>query len=192
MKRKLISAGRHRRLAGAAALAPAPAFAQNAEIEALKAAARRALRRRSSARESRRRRPRRPSTRRRPRPTRPPTSWRRTRRALSVRRVTCATATKTFDVQYVDRNRNRDRIRARFNANFRVNDTITGAARHRRPAATIRARATRRSTDQNSRKHVRSRSRPTSPGRRTRAGRSRPASSATRGRAPARCSTTTT
>jgi putative porin len=29
-------------------------------------------------------------------------------------------------VQYVDRNRNRDRIRARLNANFRVNDTITG------------------------------------------------------------------
>jgi len=33
---------------------------------------------------------------------------------------------ETFDVQYVDRNRNRDRIRARFNANFRVNDTISG------------------------------------------------------------------
>jgi hypothetical protein len=33
---------------------------------------------------------------------------------------------ESFDVQYVDRNRQRDRIRARFNANFRVNDTITG------------------------------------------------------------------
>jgi hypothetical protein len=33
---------------------------------------------------------------------------------------------ETFDVQYVDTNRNRDRIRARFNANFRVNDTISG------------------------------------------------------------------
>ena len=33
---------------------------------------------------------------------------------------------ETFDVQYVDRDRNRDRIRARFNANFRVNDTISG------------------------------------------------------------------
>jgi hypothetical protein len=31
-----------------------------------------------------------------------------------------------FDVQYVDRDRERDRIRARFNAHFRVNDTITG------------------------------------------------------------------
>ncbi|HET7811857.1 MAG TPA: putative porin [Steroidobacteraceae bacterium] len=33
---------------------------------------------------------------------------------------------ETFDVQYVDRDRNRDRIRARFNANFRVNDTLSG------------------------------------------------------------------
>jgi len=33
---------------------------------------------------------------------------------------------ESFDVQYVDHDRNRDRIRARFNANFRVNDTITG------------------------------------------------------------------
>jgi hypothetical protein len=33
---------------------------------------------------------------------------------------------ESFDVQYVDRNRNRDRIRARLNANFRVNDQITG------------------------------------------------------------------
>lgn len=33
---------------------------------------------------------------------------------------------ETFDVEYVDRNRNRDRVRARVNANFRVNDTVTG------------------------------------------------------------------
>jgi len=33
---------------------------------------------------------------------------------------------ESFDVQYVDRNRDRDRIRARLNANFRVNDTISG------------------------------------------------------------------
>lgn len=33
---------------------------------------------------------------------------------------------ETFDVEYVDRNRNRDRVRARVNANFRVNDNITG------------------------------------------------------------------
>jgi hypothetical protein len=33
---------------------------------------------------------------------------------------------ESFDIQYVDRNRSRDRVRARLNANFRVNDTITG------------------------------------------------------------------
>jgi hypothetical protein len=33
---------------------------------------------------------------------------------------------ESFDVDLVDRNRNRDRIRARVNANFRVNDTVTG------------------------------------------------------------------
>ena len=33
---------------------------------------------------------------------------------------------ESFDVEYVDRNRDRDRIRARLNATFRVNDTITG------------------------------------------------------------------
>jgi hypothetical protein len=33
---------------------------------------------------------------------------------------------ESFDVDLVDRNRNRDRIRARVNANFRVNDTVSG------------------------------------------------------------------
>ena len=33
---------------------------------------------------------------------------------------------ETFDVEYVERNRNRDRVRARLNANYRVNDTVTG------------------------------------------------------------------
>lgn len=33
---------------------------------------------------------------------------------------------ETFDVEYVDRNRNRDRVRARLSANYRVNDSITG------------------------------------------------------------------
>src|SRR5688572_8465595 len=33
---------------------------------------------------------------------------------------------ESFDVEYVERNRNRDRVRARLNANYRVNDTITG------------------------------------------------------------------
>ena len=97
---------------------------------------------RSKRSRKRRRRPRRPSTKRRPRPTRPPTWWRRSvRRCRS--RATCVTATRSFDVQYVDRNRQRDRIRARLNANFRVNDTITGRSASP-PAARIRAPATRR------------------------------------------------
>jgi Putative porin len=33
---------------------------------------------------------------------------------------------ESFDVEYVDRNRSRDRVRARLNANLRVNDTVTG------------------------------------------------------------------
>jgi gas vesicle protein len=33
---------------------------------------------------------------------------------------------ESFDVEYVERNRNRDRVRARLNANYRVNDTVTG------------------------------------------------------------------
>jgi hypothetical protein len=33
---------------------------------------------------------------------------------------------ESFDVEYVDRNRNRDRVRARLNANYRVNDAVTG------------------------------------------------------------------
>ncbi|HEY6125692.1 MAG TPA: putative porin [Steroidobacteraceae bacterium] len=33
---------------------------------------------------------------------------------------------ESFDVEYVERNRNRDRVRARLNAAYRVNDTLTG------------------------------------------------------------------
>jgi hypothetical protein len=33
---------------------------------------------------------------------------------------------ESFDVEYVPRNRSRDRVRARLNANYRVNDTLTG------------------------------------------------------------------
>lgn len=33
---------------------------------------------------------------------------------------------ESFDVEYVERNRNRDRVRARLNATFRINDALTG------------------------------------------------------------------
>ena len=58
---------------------------------------------------------------------------------------------ETFDVQYVDRNRQRDRIRARFNANFRVNDTITGQVGISTGSADPRS-GNQTLTDQNARK----------------------------------------
>jgi hypothetical protein len=124
MTRKLISLAVAAALAGGAVLAPAPAFAQNAEIEALKQQLA-ALSAKLDELEK---------------------SQAQQKKAVDE---TQATADKTadvvaqeksrfsfagdlryrnesFDVQYVDRNRDRDRIRARLNATFRVNDTITG------------------------------------------------------------------
>ena len=124
MTRKLVSLAVTTALFGATALAPQTAFAQSAEIDALKAqlaslAAKIEQLEKSQA------------------------------QTKKVTEETQATADKTadvvaqsraalsfagdlryrnesFDVQYVDRDRDRDRIRARFNANFRVNDTING------------------------------------------------------------------
>ena len=124
MKRNLISLAVASAIVGAAAFAPVPAFAQNADIEALKAQLA-ALSAKIDQLEK---------------------AQTQTKKAVED---TQATADKTadvfaqeksrlsftgdlryrnesFDVQYVDRNRDRDRIRARLNANFRVNDTITG------------------------------------------------------------------
>lgn len=125
MTRKLVSLAVSVALFGSAALAPQTAFAQSADIEALKAqlatlAAKIEQLEKSQA------------------------------QTRKVADETQATADKTadvvaqgraalsfagdlryrnesFDVQYVDRDRQRDRIRARINANFRVNDTINGA-----------------------------------------------------------------
>jgi hypothetical protein len=124
MTRKLISLAVAAALAGGAALAPAPAFAQSAEIEALKQQLAALSAKLDELEKS---------------------------QAQQQKTVeeTQATADKTadvvaqeksrfsfagdvryrnesFDVEYVDRNRDRDRIRARLNATFRVNDTITG------------------------------------------------------------------
>jgi hypothetical protein len=124
MTRKLISLAVAAALAGGAALAPAPAFAQNAEIEQLKQQLAALSAKLDELEKS------------------------QTQQKKSIE-DTQATADKTadvvaqeksrfsfagdvryrnesFDVQYVDRNRDRDRIRARLNATFRVNDTITG------------------------------------------------------------------
>src|SRR6187455_3339080 len=124
MTRKLIPLAVASAIVGSALLAPQAAFAQNAEIEALKAQLA-ALSAKIDQLEK---------------------SQTQTRKTVEE---TQATADKTadlvaqeksrlsfagdlryryegFDVQYVERNRERDRIRARLNANFRVNDTITG------------------------------------------------------------------
>lgn len=124
MNRKLISLAVAAALVGPAAFAPAPAFAQSADIQALKdqlAALQAKIEQLEKSQEQ----------------------------TKKVAEDTSATAEKTadtlaqrqaalnftgdlryrnesFDVQYVDRNRDRDRIRARLNANFRVNDQITG------------------------------------------------------------------
>lgn len=58
---------------------------------------------------------------------------------------------ESFEVEHVDRNRNRDRIRARFNASFRVNDTITGQVGISTGSADPRS-GNQSLTDQNSRK----------------------------------------
>jgi len=124
MTRKLVSIAVSGVLAVAAGLAPSTALAQNAEIEALKQQLA-TLSAKIEALEK---------------------AQTQTKKTVDE---TQATADKTadvvaqskaalsfagdlryrnesFDVQYVDRDRQRDRIRARFNANFRVNDTITG------------------------------------------------------------------
>lgn len=124
MTRNFVSLALTGVLAAAAGLAPAPALAQNAEIEALKAQLA-ALSSKIEALEM---------------------AQSETRKTVAD---TQASADKTadtvaqnkaalsfagdlryryemFDVQYVDRDRERERIRARFNANFRVNDTTSG------------------------------------------------------------------
>jgi hypothetical protein len=149
MTRKFISLAVAAALAGTAAAAPAPAFAQGAEIEALKQQLV-ALSAKLDQLEK---------------------SQAQTKKSVDE---TQATADKTadvvaqeksrfsfagdvryrnesFDVQYVDRNRQRDRIRARLNATFRVNDTITGQIGFSTGADDPRS-GNQTLTDQNSRK----------------------------------------
>jgi len=151
MKRNLISLAVASAIVGAAGFAPAPAFAQNAEIEALKAQLA-ALSSKIEALEK---------------------SQTQTKKTVEE---TQATADKTadvvaqeksrlsfsgdvryrnesFDVEHVDRDRNRDRIRARLNANFRVNDTVTGVLGLATGALDPRS-ANQTLTDQNARKEI--------------------------------------
>jgi len=124
MTRNLVSLAVTGVLAAAAGLTPAPAMAQSAEIEALKAQLS-ALSSKIEALEQ---------------------AQAETKKTVAETQATSDKTADTvaqnkaalsfagdlryryefFDVQYVDRNRERDRIRARLNANFRVNDSITG------------------------------------------------------------------
>lgn len=149
MKRNLISLAVASAIFGASALAPAPAFAQSADIEALKAQLA-ALSAKIEQLEK---------------------SQAQTKKTVDE---TQATADKTadtvaqeksrlsfggdlryrnetFDVQYVDSNRNRDRIRARLNAVYRANDTLTGVLGISTGSADPRS-GNQTLTDQNSRK----------------------------------------
>src|SRR4051812_44666563 len=124
MTRKLISLAVSGVLAAGAGLAPMPAMAQSAEIEALKTQLA-ALSSKIEALEK---------------------AQTETRKTVAETQATSDKTADTvaqgkaalsfsgdfryryemFDVQYVGRDRERDRIRARFNANSRVNDQITG------------------------------------------------------------------
>lgn len=129
MTRKILSLAVAAALAGVISLAPAPAFAQNAEIEALKAQLAELAAKieqlekaqtqtaqaqvKKTAEEAQ-------------------TTADRTADVVAQERSRLTFngdiryRNESFDVEYVDRNRSRDRVRARLNANYRVNDTITG------------------------------------------------------------------
>ena len=124
MKRNLLSLAVAGALAGAAAFAPAPVFAQSADIQALKdqLAALQAKIEQLEKNQAQTKK------------TVEETSATAEKTADTVAQRQAALnftgdlryRNESFDVQYVDHDRNRDRIRARLNANFRVNDTISG------------------------------------------------------------------
>jgi len=124
MTRKLLSLAVASAIVGAAALAPAPAFAQSADIDALKAQLA-ALSAKLDALEK-------AQTQQKKTVDEVMATSDKTADVVAQQRSALSFSgdlryrNESFDVQYVDRNRQRDRIRARLNANFRVNDTITG------------------------------------------------------------------
>jgi Putative porin len=124
MSRKLLSAAVAGALAAAAGLAPAPAFAQSAEIAELKAQLAALTAKIEQIEKS--------QTQTTKKVDEAQASADRTSDQLAQSRASMTVGGdlryryEFFDVQYVDRDRERDRLRARLNANFRVNDTITG------------------------------------------------------------------
>ena len=124
MTRKLVPLAVSGVLAAAAGFAPAPAFAQSADVAELKAQLA-ALTAKIEALEKAQVQTKKTSDEAQATADRTADVVAQNRAALSFA-GDLRYRNESFDVQYVDRDRQRDRIRARFNANFRVNDTITG------------------------------------------------------------------
>jgi hypothetical protein len=124
MTRKLVSIAVSAALAAAAGLTPGTALAQNAEIEALKA--------QLAALSSKIEQLEKAQTQAKKTVDEAQATADRTADVVAQSRAALSFAgdlryrNETFDVEHVDSNRNRDRVRARLNANFRVNDTLTG------------------------------------------------------------------
>src|SRR5688572_9978157 len=149
MTRKLVSLAVSAALAAAAGLTPATAFAQNAEIEALKAQLA-ALSSKIEALEKSQTQTKKTVDEAQATADRTADVVAQSRAALSFS-GDLRYRNETFDVEHVDRNRNRDRVRARLNANFRVNDTVTGAVGIATGGPDPRS-SNQTLTDQNSRK----------------------------------------
>ena len=125
MTRKLVSLAVTAALVGAASLASAPAFAQSAsEIQALKdqlAALQAKIEQLEKAQTQTKRTA-----------DEAQTTADRTADVLAQEKSRLSFTgdiryrNETFDVEYVPRNRNRDRVRARLNASYRVNDKLSG------------------------------------------------------------------
>jgi outer membrane murein-binding lipoprotein Lpp len=124
MTRKLISLAVASAIFGAAGLAPAPAFAQNAEIEALKAQLA-ALSAKIDQLEKSQTQTKKTVDEAQATADHTADVVAQSRAALSFN-GDLRYRNESFDVENVDHDRNRDRIRARLYANYRVNDTITG------------------------------------------------------------------
>jgi hypothetical protein len=149
MTRKLLSLAVAGVLAGAGALAPQAAFAQNAEIDALKAQLATLATKIEQLEKSQGQAKKTADE--------AQVTADHTADVVAQQRAGLSFAgdlryrNETFDVQYVDRNRNRDRIRARLNANFRVNDTVSGQFALTTGSADPRS-GNQTLTDQNARK----------------------------------------
>ena len=124
MTRKLLSLAVASAIVGAAGFAPAPAMAQNAEIEALKAQLA-ALSAKIDQLEK-------AQTQTKKAVEETQASADKTAGVVAQEKARLSFAgdlryrNESFQVEHVDRDRNRDRVRARLNATFRANDTVTG------------------------------------------------------------------